>query len=219
MLSPKEARQFYDNFGKKQDHQFYERVPLKLLIDQSDFATARFVFEFGCGTGRLAELLLQSYLSEASSYQAIDISDVMVSLSRQRLARFAKQIQIDCSDGNFELQLHNSSVDRFVSTYVLELLNITDIQLLLKEAHRILADRGLLCLAVLSHGNTFISRRVSKIWTAIHKYRPMLVGGCRPINLASQLPKDMWRFKHNQTMVSWGVPSQVIVAEKMSQQQ
>ena len=60
-LTPSEARTFYDKFGEKQDTQgFYENPALEDLIVHADFQHAQKVFEFGCGTGKFAERLLQA---------------------------------------------------------------------------------------------------------------------------------------------------------------
>ena len=216
MLTPREAQQFYDKFGSKQDRQFHERLPQKLLMEQSDFPNARSVFEFGCGTGRFALQVLNEHLPESGQYRTIDISPVMIGLTRERLLPFRKRIQIDISDGSLQLDLHDASVDRFVSTYVLELLTPSDIELLLSEAYRVLCVGGLLSVAVLSHGESGVGRVVSKTWTLIHKHRPKLVGGCRPIYLNPYLHSANWRILYNQTVVSLAVPSQVIVAEKLA---
>ena len=46
------------------------------------------MFEFGCGTGRLAERLLHDHLPEQAIYTAVDISNTMFRLTRERLAQW-----------------------------------------------------------------------------------------------------------------------------------
>jgi hypothetical protein len=57
ILSSERAKRFYDWMGAKQDTQcFYERPALADLIVHLELARAESVIEFGCGTGRLAEV-------------------------------------------------------------------------------------------------------------------------------------------------------------------
>ena len=97
-LSHVEARAFYDWFGAKQDSQrFYEDQAVADLIIHADFDQARAVYEFGCGTGRLAKRLLSSYLPPDCRYQAVDISATMVRLAQERLARWSERVRVECA--------------------------------------------------------------------------------------------------------------------------
>jgi len=72
MLSHEEARAFYDWLGTRQDSQrLYEDPALADLLAHADFGEARSLFEFGCGTGRLAERLLSDWLPSDCRYQAV----------------------------------------------------------------------------------------------------------------------------------------------------
>ena len=64
MLSPEQAKIFYDRLGKKLDWQgFYEDCAVADLTEHLALAQANSVIEFGCGTGRFAESLLTHHLS------------------------------------------------------------------------------------------------------------------------------------------------------------
>jgi hypothetical protein len=103
-----------------------------------------------------------------------------------------------------------------VSNYVLDLLGFEDIRTVLREAWRILSDGGLLGLVSLTHGFTFISRVVERIWMAMYAIRPAFVGGCRPINLFGLVTKPNWMIRYDNKFSSFGVPSEVLVAEKVA---
>ena len=63
LLTLQQTREFYNQFGAKQDSQsFYERPAIDELIAHSNFSEAHSVFEFGCGTGRFADELLSGPL-------------------------------------------------------------------------------------------------------------------------------------------------------------
>ena len=80
-LSHAKAKKFYDRFGARQDSStLYEDLPIKLLIENSEFDNADSILEFGCGTGKLANRLLADHISPAAKYTALDISDTMINL-------------------------------------------------------------------------------------------------------------------------------------------
>ena len=62
--------------------------------------------------------------------------------------------------------------DRFLATYVLDLLSEEDIRTLLSEAHRMLSAKGLLGIVSLTHGFTAAVRLVARAWMTIYALRP-----------------------------------------------
>ena len=212
-LTRAQARAFYDRFGAKQDGQaFYEDAAVQDLLAHAEFEKAKAVFEFGCGTGRLAETLLTHHLPAAAHYVGRDVSTTMVDLARQRLARFAARADVRLTDGAPRIEAPDATFDRFLSNYVLDLLPPDDIAGVLSEAHRMLTPGGLLCLVGLTHGTTRVSRLVSWVWARVHRLRPQLVGGCRPLALLPFLSEDDWRILHHNVVVAYGIPSEIVVA-------
>ena len=217
MLTHDEAREFYDRFGRRQDWQgFYEDVATGVLLRHGDFPQASSVVELGCGTGRFAKALLEEHLPTDARYVGFDLSETMVDLSRRRLARFGERAEVRLSDGSPSLELKAGRWDRFVSNYVLDLLPVDEIRGVVREAHRVLRAGGLLCLVSLTHGCTAPSRALERVWTRIHRLRPSLVGGCRPISLLEFLPDPAWRVRHHDVVTSFAIPSEIVVAERMS---
>lgn len=215
MLSHQQAKAFYDRFGKKQDSQgFYEDVATTALIHNGEFDKADAVLEFGCGTGRFAERLLERHIPANARYVGVDISDTMVALAKERLVRFGPRAQVYLADGSPHLDFGTATFDRFVSNYVLDLLTFEDIRTVLQEAWRVLSDGGLLGLTGLTHGFTTVSRVVERIWMALHVIRPTLVGGCRPIDLLELASEPRWRVQYTDKFSNYGVPSEVLVAER-----
>ena len=212
-FSQADARRFYDRFGAKQDTQgFYEDPALDALIDHGAFPDALSVLEAGCGTGRLAARLLADHLPDSARYVGLDISDTMVRLARNRLKPWADRAEVHLASGTDGFDAYGPPFDRFVSTYVFDLLEERDIRGTLSAAHGALSEGGLLCTAVLTWGEGFPSSLTSSVWSRIHRWRPALVGGCRPITLSGFLSEDQWRIIHHQTVSAWAVPSEVLVA-------
>jgi ubiquinone/menaquinone biosynthesis C-methylase UbiE len=216
MLPYRQAKAFYDWLGQKQDWQsFYEDVAAEALIRNGQFDRASGILELGCGTGRFAERLLEKHLPADARYIGVDISETMVALAKERLVRFGSRAEVHLTEGSPQLDFESSTFDRFVSNYVLDLLRLEDIQTVLQEAYRVLSKGGLLGLASLTHGFTYGSRVVESIWMAMYKIRPMFVGGCRPINLSELITEPSWSIRYDAKFSSYGVPSEVLVAEKV----
>jgi ubiquinone/menaquinone biosynthesis C-methylase UbiE len=145
MLTHQQAASFYNHLGAKQDWQaFFEAPATRDLITHASFQTAQAVFEFGCGTGAFAEQLLAHHLPPQATYLAVDSSATMVRLARSRLARFGERVTVRQTDGSLQFGERSGAFECFVSTYVLDLLSLSDMAQLLAEACRLLALRDYL---------------------------------------------------------------------------
>ncbi len=112
VLSPSAAQAYFDHFGKKQDSQgFYEDPALNDLIAHARFQDTRSVFEFGCGTGKLAARLLENDLRSSASYLGCDVSPVIIGLAKRRIDAHAERAQVALSDGAVQVPLPDRSVD------------------------------------------------------------------------------------------------------------
>lgn len=212
-LTPDEAKAFYDRFGSKQDSQaFYELPALQRLVASSSLEDAHAVFEFGCGTGRLARELLERHLPPDAVYRGVDLSRTMVELAASRLAPFAGRAAVEPAPDEPAFPLADASVDRVLSTYVLDLLPDPAVRQFLAEARRVLRPEGLLCLAGITHGVTPLSRAVMGVWGWLAARRPAWVGGCRPVSLQEHLSRAGWTLRFHTVVVAWGVASEVTVA-------
>ncbi len=214
-LTHQQAKAFYDWMGANQDLQaFYEAPATHNLIAHAAFETAQAVFEFGCGTGAFAEHVLASHLTEEARYLAVDSSTTMVRLANVRLARFGNRVVVQQTDGSPQFEMASGSYDRFVSTYVVDLLSVSDIATLLSEAHRLLTREGCLCLVSGTHGSTGLPRLLTGLWTRIHALQPALVGGCRPLELRALLPTTHWQITYVNVVTAFGIPSEIVIAER-----
>jgi ubiquinone/menaquinone biosynthesis C-methylase UbiE len=210
-LTHDEAKVFYD-----QDSQaIYEDRATAALIAHGDFAKARAVFEFGCGTGRFAELLLARHLPEDCSYRAVDISTTMADLARRRLARWGDRTEVRRTTGAMDVPAVEASCDRFIACYVLDLLGEDDIRALIAEARRVLVPSGLLCATGLTPGRSVPARLVMGAWQAVHRLNPKLVGGCRPVEVRRYLSEGAWRIRHHEVVARFGISSEVLVAARL----
>ena len=214
-ITAAEAERFYDRLGNGIDRfaSFEQRARLDLL-EHGHFDQARAVLEVGCGTGQLAARLLERHLPPEASYLGFDVSTTMVTIAAARLDRWARRAKVHKSDGTLRLGEADGTFDRFVSTYLLDLLSGSDAALLLDEAHRLLGRDGLLCLVSLTSGQGLLSRVVSTLWRRIQQLAPARVGGCRPIELRPLLAADRWVVEYWRIVTMLGVPAEVVVARR-----
>lgn len=216
-LTREEVRAFYDRFGRKQDLQrLYEGPVIRRLLAQGRFESALYVFELGCGTGWFAQKLLSGYLPAHARYFGADISSTMVRLSKKKLERFDDCARILQTDGSFGFGLASESFDRFVSIYVMDLLSTDDMNAVVNEAHRLLKEKGLICLVSITPGKTFFSRFIMSAWMRIYRLRPALLGGCRPVELMPLLDMVRWSILYHDVINTFGLSSEVLVAEKIT---
>lgn len=212
MLNPAAVKRFYDRFGARQDRQsFYEDRALDELIAHADFGAARHIVEFGCGTGRLAQYLLAR--NSTARYTGCDVSTTMVGLAADRLATFGERVQVRLQAlGSVELPVDTGAADRIVSTYVLDLLPESAIHAFQREARRALAPGGRVCLVGITSGSTPLSSVVMAVWKGLWRVAPAIVGGCRPIGLATLWHESGWNLTHVARVVRWGIASEVVIA-------
>lgn len=192
------------------------------MIAAGRFDRARTVFELGFGTGRLAEMLLRDQLPKDSRYLGVEVSSTMHRLASDRLAKWSDRIELgqlgsdqpQVSDGSPPVGVSSNAIDRFVATYVFDLMEQEMIRLWLIEAHRILAPAGLICIVSLTHGRRPFARLVSRTWELVQSMIPEQVGGCRPISPSSMLEASGgWRIELSEVITVLGVSSEVCVAK------
>ena len=210
------ARRVYDRIGRLQDSQrLYEDAATRRLAELADFEGCGSVFELGCGTGRYAAHLLATRLPATATYVGVDVSPRMVALARERLARWSPRARVLLLEPPaLSLPVDDGVCDRFVSTYVFDLLSPDDARAVIAESARVLVPGGVLALVSLTHGTTPSSRIFSAGWQALAEHWPSLVGGCQPIDLRELIAGPAWSIVRCEVVVRVAVPSQVLIATR-----
>ena len=219
-ITPEGAARFYDGIGGTIDDwlsALIEGPIVQDMIAHGKFSDANSLFEFGCGTGRLARKLLQDELNGDCKYSAVEVSGARVAQAEDRLGPWLARVSIIHTNGtlNFTNIHEDSKLDRFVSTFVLDLLSNESIAILLREAHRILRPDGFLCLTGLSKGITVASKLVEVLWMTAYRIHPSLVGGCRPVSLLDNLPREQWALQYHSVISLYGVPVEALIASPL----
>jgi ubiquinone/menaquinone biosynthesis C-methylase UbiE len=216
-LTPGQARRFYDRMGRAQDWQrFYEDAATSELTAHAAFGDARAVVELGCGTGRFAARLLGELLPATATYLGIDVSPRMVTLASTRLAPWSDRATVVLAGTEEGVPMTDANADRVVSTYVFDLLSPEATSDALDEAYRVLTPGGLLCAAGLTPGDAGLAHVVSRAWRRVWMRWPLLVGGCRPIQVVDSLDAARWEVRHRRVVAVWGIASEVVIAARRS---
>jgi cyclopropane fatty-acyl-phospholipid synthase-like methyltransferase len=141
----------------------------------------------------------------------------MIRLAKTRLERFGNRVTVEQTNGSLQFEAASGSCDRFVSTYVADLLSTSEIAALFCEAHRLLVPGGRLCLVSLTTGTGLFSHLVTSAWAGLHRFSPALVGGCRPLELQALLEVGSFQVEYIHTVVAFGIPSEVVIAKRQPQ--
>lgn len=210
-LSLDQARWVYNRIGRIQDWQaFYEDAATNRLVANAGLAGGQIIFEFGCGTGRLAARLLGK-LPDSATYLGVDISPVMIDLAARRLAALSGRAQVVLVDGSLPLPADDRFADRVFSTFVFDLLDPDYARAVLNDLRRILTPDGRLCIASLTSGERPFERAVSRTWLGLWRVAPQLVGGCRPITVSALLGHD-WQILHHSRVHRLGLVIDALIA-------
>lgn len=161
----------------------------------------------GCGTG-LGSRRIEATLPPQASLISIDLSSTMVRLTRSRVASPVLQADL------LHLPLLRKSVDWLWSAFVLDLLPATDLEPALQEYRRVLDSRGRLFLLSMTGGVDPVSRTVIAIWETLYSIHPSLCAGCRPRDLCGTLERMGFHILHQETVVQWGFPVQILLASR-----
>ena len=153
VLSRDVACEVYDDFalkghlGGKDASSGYGGPAVQALLELAALANASTVVEYGCGQAKLAELALARHANIAS-WRAVDQSPHMCLRAHKRMRPFGARFAIEHHpSGDPAAARLGGGADRFVSTYVLDLLSEDDMLATLDLARRSLAPDGRLLLA------------------------------------------------------------------------
>lgn len=223
-LTRAEARDVYDGFavtghaGGRDASSGYGGPAVNALLAVAAFAEAKTVVDYGCGAGKLAELALGRHAH--LKWRGVDQSPLMVKSAKERLAPYGDRCQVELLERGAprDLEAQTGSVDRFVSTYALDLMCEDDMYAVLDKAQDCLhPERGVLLLAGITWGyrlsvKTFF---MTLLWELLYLFRRKVVGGCRPQHLEPYLRARGWTVVHSVTTLPAGFPwmaSEVIAA-------
>jgi phospholipid N-methyltransferase len=223
---------FYNLFGGVLMNDFYhhtfEEKAMDVMVQHCGFNSRQDIVEIGPGSGFLAAKLLSQIEKEEGdergpTYVGVDMSKTMFDKASGRLNSYIKKgsVQIVLVNDTFAfIESLEPVIDRFVFTYVLDLLPHSEI-IRFAEAlkSKLRPNSGKVCIVNLTYGFNPFSRVVTNIWQLIYTtFGGASVGGCRPLNsLIYFHVGNGYNVEHVTRVESSGLPSEVVVLSRLLQ--
>ncbi|MBI4463241.1 MAG: methyltransferase domain-containing protein [Acidobacteria bacterium] len=180
----------------------------KLALELANVHNGEAVLEVAVGPGTALESLARA--NPAGVTAGIDLTPAMLQRTRRRFrCRSLSPPALLQADVRF-LPFTDNSFDLVFSSYLLDLLSISNIEKALQEIRRVVRPSGRLVLVYLSPDKPWFNR----IWGFFYWMVPMLLGGCRPIRVETYLPQAGFRVLQTHRIVQWGIPAEIILARR-----
>lgn len=169
------------------------------------------VLEIGFGTGDALIKLAQS-AGDSGKVYGIDISEGMFNVAESKLKKSGLLENIDLVLGDaIQLPFENEFFDVLFMSFTLELFNTSEIPVILSQCLRVLKKGGKMGVVALSDRGD--DNLMTKIYKWANQNFPDYVD-CRPILTLQELKKAGFFIKKEEELTMWGLPVDVVVAEK-----
>jgi len=160
------------------------------------------ILEIGCGTGHA----IREFAKKSKNIFAIDIAEKMLQNARGK----NKNIKF-CQANGLSLPFAPNQFDSIFISFTLELFDTPEIPTALREYKRVLKHSGKIGIVSLVKQD----RTSVRVYEWFHRMMPTIVD-CRPIYLKSILEDANFHIQNSTTKTMWGLPVEIIVAEKRS---
>ena len=199
------ARHFYNRISRSYDlladaseHAARERGLRGLAVQPGEH-----VIEVGFGTGHALEALAAA-VGPGGRVFGVDVSDGMIDLARERLARarIEPRVRLALADVRC-LPCPDATFDAAFMSFTLELIAPSEIGAVLAELSRVLAPGGRLGVVSLSareHPNP-----ITRVYQWLHRHFPHFID-CQPIDVRGVLEQSGFRLSESADLSIWGLP-------------
>ena len=211
--SKEEAKASYDKMSKWYDilagssEKKYTDAGLEKLNAQD----GETILEIGFGTGH-SNLSLARSVGNSGKVEGLDMSEGMYNITRSRLetAGLSDRVNLTCGDA-VALPFEADHFDAIFISFTLELFDTPEIPMVLHECHRVLKQGGRIAVVALAKKEKI----AVSLYEWFHKLMPTTVD-CRPIFVRRSLENAGFHLLDLSEISMWGLPVEVVVAEKGS---
>ena len=166
------------------------------------------VLEVGVGSGTVSRQLWERF--PGIRFWGIDLSWGMLRRCQSELRKLegSQGARALCRADALSLPFPDAAFDGVLNCYLLDLLEEADIGRALAEFGHVLRPGGR--LITISMGEPVVGWRELRNWA--YRWKPQLVGGCRPGSAARYFSSTHWRTEHQGTLSQMGFRSEVTLA-------
>lgn len=211
--SKEQAKESYDKLSRFYDYfaGIFEKKYRNMAIDRLCIAEGETVLEMGFGTGHCLKQIAEM-VGETGKAYGIDISSGMLEVTRKRLEKVAliDRVELYCGDA-MEMPFDDDKFNAVFSSFTLELFDTPEIPKVLNEIMRVSKPKGRLVIVSMSKedGDSILIKLYEWSHNKFPKY-----ADCRPIYVEQSLKDAGFEIKHKEKMRLFGLPGEIVVAEK-----
>lgn len=188
-----------------------EQQYVKTGLDLLRAAEGERILEIGYGTGKSTLNLAQS-VGESGRVYGLDLSEGMQHVASRRInkAGLLDRVELRCGDA-VSLPFPDNSFDAVFMSFTLELFDIPEIPIVLRECKRVL--RNYRRIVVVSMAKPHKASMAVRLYEWVHKMFPNYAD-CRPIYPAAALSAAGFHVSVKKDMSMWGLPVAAVLATK-----
>ena len=206
------ARVSYDRLSKWYDllAGSSERKFTQVGLQKLNVKAGEVVLEIGFGTGH-SLLALARGVGTTGKVYGVDLSEGMFQVASNRLSKngMSDRAELQCGDAT-RLPFSDNFFDAVFMSFVLELFDTPELPLVMRECQRVLGEAGRLGIVALSKKELTAVR----LYEWFHMRFPAYVD-CRPIFARQTVEAAGFHVTDMTEMMMWGLPVDVIIANKM----
>jgi len=197
---------FYDLFAGTSERRF-TGIGLHMLAAQDGES----VLEIGFGTGHSLVALTQA-VGGSGKVTGVDISKGMLRVTQSRLKQSGLTEQVDLRLGDAAyLPFNAAGFDAVFASFTLELFDLPEIPVVLKEWRRVLRPEGRIGVVALAKTDGVAVR----IYEWAHAKFPDFID-CRPIYVHKVIEAAGFQITEIVERSMWGLPVKIVTAHKLS---
>lgn len=176
----------------------------RLALDWAAVQDGERVLEVAVGTGLSFRRLLEA--NPSGWTEGIDRTPAMLRRARRRARRApTDRWRLGLGDA-YALDVPDASFDLVLNSYLFDLLPAADFDRVLRGFYRVLRPGGRLVLFHMTPG----PRPAHRLWEALYRLWPPLLGGCRGVRAAPAVERAGFEAVRRTVVTEWSLPTEVL---------
>lgn len=172
------------------------------------------ILELGAGVGTLAKKILRRNQQPDLRLVLLEVSTSNLAVLQRRFRDCPRHVALKQVVGDPPYEFAEGTFDRFVSCFVIEVMDEAHRARNIAEAHRLLKPGGLFCCMAVTRGNSWVSRATMFVAEQLSKISRWLVLGAQFCDLADCFAPQDWNILHQETVSSAGFATKILIVEK-----